>query len=69
MVTTISSQAHRESGALEEHQTPGSARNTTLLPPGTQYGATQGKGEKRNPLTNGGFAIPCKPLQHLMHQS
>jgi hypothetical protein len=42
MVTTTSSQAHRESGTLEEHQTPGSARNTTLTPPQAQYGATRG---------------------------
>jgi hypothetical protein len=39
--------------------------DTTLIPPGTQYDATQGKTENGNRPRNAGFATPCQPLQRI----
>jgi hypothetical protein len=52
--------------ALGEYE---DAIDTTLTPPVTQYGATQGKPEQRKPLRNTGFATPGKPLQHVTYHS
>ena len=43
--------------------------DTTLTPLRTQYGATQGKAEKRKPLIYAQFASPCKPLQRTNYHS
>jgi len=43
--------------------------DTTLTPPGTQYGATHGKAGKGNPSKYAAFASLSKPLQRLMDHS
>src|SRR5215212_6602726 len=43
--------------------------DTTLIPPGTQYGATLGKVGKRNRPIYAGFATSGRPLQHLNYHS
>jgi hypothetical protein len=45
------------------------AIDTTLIPLGTQYGATPGNPEQRMPPRYAGFATSCKPLQRLSDHS
>jgi len=43
--------------------------DTTLIPSGTQYGATRGNPEQRKPPKYAGFATFCNPLQLLIDHS
>jgi hypothetical protein len=48
--------------ALGEYE---DAIDTTLIPPGTQYGATLSKAGKGKPSKYAAFATPSKPLQRM----
>jgi len=55
---------------MRHQRVPGSQRaDTTLIPPGTQYGAIQGKVEQGKWLRYAGFASPSNPQQRLMDHS
>jgi hypothetical protein len=68
--TSRRSEVHSErQHPRRKHQTQGPTPDTTLTPPGMQYGAIQGKAQKRNGLRYAVFARLCNPLQRMMHHS
>ena len=55
--------AHKQD---KQQNTLDTTSDTTLTPPGTQYGATPSRG---NRLGMRDLQAPCKPLQRLMDHS